>query len=343
MLLLLKFDIYFRVDEGIFELYELVPQKKRWQIRLEKGTEADVERLMLRLTEGLDEEELQDLLPRMPTICSQIIQFLQDKRLFSDLNPADRQGDPFFRQLEVFDSWNRADRHPSEIQKLLSEGIVLLIGAGGVGSMLANLLTSTGVGPLYCVDYDRIETHNLARQSLYTPADIGAYKVEILARRLNQRELSKIIPIICRLTVDNVNKVIKQCGSVHIATGFPIPTLPEANALIGKILEHGIPFLCVGEHDVGPLLFTASDIDVYRKQLHEQFLIQKLWERGRGLRARLGLHPSYAPSIAIVNAIAADEIVRYLTGYAPIRTREGIFSLNPITSEVRLYSVRKPN
>lgn len=342
MLILLKFDVYFQVSGDILDLYELVPQKKRWQIRLDKGNATAVESLMVHLTDGISDQELEKLLSGMPPICTQIAQFIGDKKLFSRLNPENRHDDPFFRQLEVFDSWNRSDDHPVEIQKKLFTTKVLIIGAGGVGSMLANLLTSCGVGSLYCVDYDKVVIHNLARQNLYTPDDIGAYKVEILAKRLNQRGLSKVIPFVKKIEADTVDEVLKQCGAVHIVTGFPLPTSTGNDAaLIRRILENGIPFLCVGEHDVGPLLFKSSEIDDYRKQFHERFLVQNLWENGRTLRNRLGLHPSYAPDIAIVCAIATDEIVRFLTGYAPMRTRDGVYSLSPITHEVKLFPTAK--
>ena len=343
MLVLLKFDIYFEVDAVSLKLYELVPQKKCWQIRLETGVAADVKQLMIRLTEGIDDQELQKLLSRMPSVCRRIVSFIRDKRLFFTLNPADRDKDPFFRQLEVFDSWNRTDSHPREIQRRLSESTVLVIGAGGVGSTLANLLASCGVGSLCCVDFDLVELHNLARQSLYTHEDIGAYKVEVLARRLRQRDLCNIMPIAQRLSLDNVDEVVEQNGTIHIATGFPLPFLSETTRVIERILEHEIPFLCIGEHDVGPLLCQSSDIKNYRKKLHERFMLQRLWEEGRVLRTRLGQHPSYAPDISIVCGIAADEIVRCLTEYAPVRTRSGVFSLSPIKHEVTLYSITEPD
>ena len=65
---------------------------------------------------------------------------------------------------------------------------VLLIGAGGIGSAVAALLTRKGVGRLTIVDDDIVELKNLTRQ-WYARDDIGHYKVHCLARSLSRAAL----------------------------------------------------------------------------------------------------------------------------------------------------------
>ena len=71
-----------------------------------------------------------------------------------------------------------------EGQKQLLESRVLVIGAGGLGCPLLQILASTGVGYLTLVDFDRIATHNLARQMLFRNEDVGRYKTEVVAEYL---------------------------------------------------------------------------------------------------------------------------------------------------------------
>lgn len=66
----------------------------------------------------------------------------------------------------------------------MAQGKVLMIGLGGLGCPAAQYLAAAGVGTLILNDFDRVDASNLARQVLYTPADIGALKVDAAAARL---------------------------------------------------------------------------------------------------------------------------------------------------------------
>ena len=63
---------------------------------------------------------------------------------------------------------------------------VLIIGAGGLGCPAATYLATSGVGRIEWVDGDRVEATNLARQTLFSPNDIGSHKVVAGAAALNR-------------------------------------------------------------------------------------------------------------------------------------------------------------
>ncbi|MGH3156122.1 MAG: ThiF family adenylyltransferase [Streptosporangiaceae bacterium] len=65
----------------------------------------------------------------------------------------------------------------------LSERRVLIVGAGSVGSYLAEAIVRSGVAALDLIDPDTVSPENLGR-SLYRVADIGLSKVEALAQAL---------------------------------------------------------------------------------------------------------------------------------------------------------------
>ncbi|MCY3412932.1 MAG: HesA/MoeB/ThiF family protein [Candidatus Heimdallarchaeota archaeon] len=64
---------------------------------------------------------------------------------------------------------------------------VLIAGMGGLGSVSSQLLNSIGIGNLVIIDFDIVETSNLARQTLYTQQDVGRSKVEVAKERLEMR------------------------------------------------------------------------------------------------------------------------------------------------------------
>lgn len=69
-------------------------------------------------------------------------------------------------------------------QERLLASRVLVIGMGGLGCAVAPYLVGSGVGKLTLVDDDVVDGHNLPRQTLYQPDDIGVAKVVAARQRL---------------------------------------------------------------------------------------------------------------------------------------------------------------
>lgn len=61
---------------------------------------------------------------------------------------------------------------------------VLVVGAGGLGCPALRILLDAGVEDVTVVDPDTVAKENLHRQILFTDADVGRGKAEILAERL---------------------------------------------------------------------------------------------------------------------------------------------------------------
>ncbi len=66
----------------------------------------------------------------------------------------------------------------------IQDSRVLVVGAGGLGSVVLPLLAAQEVGEICVVDSDCVEESNLPRQTLYTEQDIGCAKAELAALRL---------------------------------------------------------------------------------------------------------------------------------------------------------------
>ncbi|MEI7494267.1 MAG: HesA/MoeB/ThiF family protein [Alphaproteobacteria bacterium] len=71
-------------------------------------------------------------------------------------------------------------------QSKISEGKVLCVGAGGLGSPLLLYLAAAGVGTIGIIDGDNVDISNLQRQILFKTNDIGKNKAFCAKKTLNQ-------------------------------------------------------------------------------------------------------------------------------------------------------------
>jgi molybdopterin/thiamine biosynthesis adenylyltransferase len=96
-------------------------------------------------------------------------------------------------------------------QKKILSSKVLIIGAGGLGSPVAEFLSRAGIGSLGIVDDDKISLSNLHRQNLYDTSNIGKFKVQIAKdkiRKINPDTKVTIYKI--RLNNNNFKKIIND-------------------------------------------------------------------------------------------------------------------------------------
>ena len=111
-------------------------------------------------------------------------------------------------------------------QKKILSSKVLIIGAGGLGSSVAEFLTRAGIGSLVIIDNDKVSLSNLHRQSLYNTSDIGKFKVKIAKNKLKKiNPNTKVITYKIRLSSENFKKIIHDYdyvvdGSDNFTTKF---------------------------------------------------------------------------------------------------------------------------
>jgi len=111
-------------------------------------------------------------------------------------------------------------------QKKIISSKVLIIGAGGLGSPVAEFLSRAGIGSLGIVDDDKVSLSNLHRQSLYNTSNIGKFKVKIARDKIKKINPNTRVTIYkTRLNKQNFTEIIDNYdyivdGSDNFITKF---------------------------------------------------------------------------------------------------------------------------
>lgn len=96
-------------------------------------------------------------------------------------------------------------------QELISSSSVLIVGAGGLGTIVASYLASMGVGKIGICDFDSIVESNLHRQFQYAFVDISFKKAEVLTKKLrNQNPSIDIHSISEKLQKSNIDSIVSD-------------------------------------------------------------------------------------------------------------------------------------
>ncbi len=96
-------------------------------------------------------------------------------------------------------------------QTKISLSKVFIVGAGGLGCPIADLLCRAGVGEIGIIDHDKVSLSNLNRQTLFNTSDINKYKVDVLKKKLKQvNPLIKINTFKKKIDKKNINKLIQK-------------------------------------------------------------------------------------------------------------------------------------
>ncbi|MEZ5898518.1 MAG: ThiF family adenylyltransferase [Hyphomicrobiaceae bacterium] len=88
---------------------------------------------------------------------------------------------PMQAQVRTISAWG------DECQADLTRMRIGVIGGGSVGGVVADALGRMGFEDLLLLDFDKVEEHNLDRLIYATRADIGRFKVDVLAEHLKAR------------------------------------------------------------------------------------------------------------------------------------------------------------
>ena len=111
-------------------------------------------------------------------------------------------------------------------QKKIINSKILIVGVGGLGCPIADLLARAGIGLIGVIDFDKVSLSNIHRQTLYTTKDIGKFKVNVIKKKLNLINKEVRVKIYNKKADDkNLKKIVKKYdivvdGSDNFKTKF---------------------------------------------------------------------------------------------------------------------------
>lgn len=181
-------------------------------------------------------------------------------------------------------------------QYTLFQSHVVIIGCGGLGGFVSEMLTRIGVGTLTLIDGDVFEEHNLNRQNFSSIHTLGRNKAEVLGEKLqdiNPALHVKIVPAFLSLPRDE-NLLL---GAHIIVDALDNPTLKCIVARWAK--EKNIAFV-------------HGAIAGYYAQFSSCDTLENLYKmQGDGVEKISG-NPSF--TVCFAASIQSNEVVKLLLG-----------------------------
>jgi tRNA A37 threonylcarbamoyladenosine dehydratase len=253
-------------------------------------------------------------------------------------------------------------------QQIFKHAKVGIIGLGGIGSQLAELLGRLGVGAFVLIDPDRIDLTNLPRliaarrtDVLITEATAKRFgilrplldrlrrrKVDLAARNIHRaNHTARIEKIFGSIADQSVAEKLLDCDYIFLAADAMIARL-VFNSLVHQYLIPGVQVgaRVVTDEDTGAVtdVFVASRpvvpgrgclrcnslINAHKLQIEATFAEQA--------EAQKYGTESPAPSVVTLNAVAAADAVNmfqfYMTGLASRDSWDGYLRFRPLNRSV---------
>jgi len=194
----------------------------------------------------------------------------------------------------------------------LLKSTVAVIGAGGLGGGIIELLARQGMGHIIIADNDRFTESTLNRQLMSTEGDIGKYKAQIAADRVRAINSSLIVTsYIDTITEGNVKEVLK--GADVVVDGLDL--LPPRFMVEKAARELGIPFV------YGAIAgFVGQAMTIFPEDEGLSLIYGKKQEYPQRGDEVIAGNPSATPTM--ITSWQVQEVVKILTGIGkPLRNR----------------------
>ncbi|MDE6371813.1 MAG: HesA/MoeB/ThiF family protein [Duncaniella sp.] len=215
-----------------------------------------------------------------------------------------------------------------EGQRRLEKGSVLIVGTGGLGSVVATYLNGAGIGRLGLVDNDTVSVTNLHRQFLYTENERGKRKAECAAEFLSARSgHTRLTPYSDALNEENALKLIDEYDIVvdctdNFQTRFLID---DTCRQLGKSWVHG----AIGEFEGRVAVFTPECGPGFSDLYPEREYLCGLKRTEAGVMG---------PVPGVVGSIQAMEAIKLIAGMNG-QLSGRLFTINLLTLETNLIDI----
>ena len=190
-------------------------------------------------------------------------------------------------------------------QEKIKKASVVIAGAGGLGSPIALYLTAAGVGTIRVIDNDKVELSNLNRQILHGEKDIGKAKTASAYDKLTK--LNK------NITIETIHITIDESNAAQLTEGFDVivdamDNLSTRFLLNKAAVKHKVPFI----HGAVSGLEGRAMTVIPGKSACIKCVYHALPPEHK--------FPVLGTTPAIIGAIEATEVIKYITGIGTLLT-----------------------
>ena len=156
--------------------------------------------------------------------------------------------------------WSRITRLIGQdgLEKLIGKS-VLIVGIGGVGGYVAEMLARCGIGRVGIMDFDVVDISNINRQIIALNSNIGEYKTDVMKSRiLDINPDCEVVAINSRFNADSA--AVLDGGWDYVVDA--IDSFEEKVALICLAKEKGLNIVSAmgAGNRIKPCTFEITDI-----------------------------------------------------------------------------------
>jgi adenylyltransferase/sulfurtransferase len=102
-------------------------------------------------------------------------------------------------------------------QEKLRKSKIIIVGSGGLGCTISQILVRGGLGEIILYDDDRIDLENLHRQILFDESDIGRFKAEAAAEKLSRMNHDvRVKAVVGRVSEEMVDSLFTAGASLVV-------------------------------------------------------------------------------------------------------------------------------
>lgn len=212
-------------------------------------------------------------------------------------------------------------------QRKLKAARVCIVGCGGLGGYIIEMLARFGVGHLTVVDGDTFQESNLNRQILSSSRTLGKMKAVIAGDRVKEINPEVTVNVITSfVNKDNVRGIIAEQDVVLDAL--------DSNDMRGIVMaacaEKGVPYVYGAIAGWYGQVATIFPEDTFVKGYLGQI-------KNHGVESNIG-NPSFTP--ACVASIQVSETIKLLLGKGSL-LREQILFIDLLNNEVEQIRVER--
>ena len=200
------------------------------------------------------------------------------------------QEEYFNRQIQL---WG------SNVQQSLQKKKIAIIGAGGLGSTLAQALGTSGIGELHLIDFDTVSNHNIHRQIAFTLEDEGKNKAKAIATLIESKN-----PFVKVVAFDMAFDDFKQMGNTYHLILDATDNLPVRGEIDTYAKETKTPWVyaSVEEFNGQVCFFEEANFQVFNISDHKP----------GGITAPIVMH---------IGSLQANLALRYLAGLTVMKDK----------------------